>query len=994
MCNFFNSYLYFISLIHLPYYLTQTDWDIRANVIFPSPSSSSSTTTMPVVSQKSTKYNVGNEMKNVVTESSRTNILQSVDEVIEKQEIRIDCLEALHNCESFSGICKVDVDIFKTFCGDWTDERSLMGCQRKYLRECQSALRTMNLGRPGLKHCICDSRSSRSIDDLTKCNLLRKNLNNHPCLAEPPIFLRELHTSGNFRHESRKELKPENKPIQSTSNMNTNLKRLNTTSLLVEPFVSSIPMTTESPITINMLSSVGPSNTELVEQHLIKNKQNTSCLELLENCTKSPACAIALNKFRALCTVRTCNKLKSQCLEASKKFLQLKTHMNCDCKSELNEGRYRRCLDYKEAVIDNKCVEISSSQEINLVNGNELEYSFVNMNLEKNSAIIPVSPDYHVAVQNNSRSLENETLSVLHQSHFIGSNISGQRSNEYTDIETIVSETWDNKMECYSIFYECLREPVCLQHFVNLRYGCAQMNRQFIACRNPNQCINSLELFYKETNSLVNKAISCTCTASDLDCQQMQNVFVPRCIRQSYGLRMDCYQAWVKCQNDPVCRTSYDLLVSECQTSNGLCYLNPFACLNSYRRLWSGPWAGGCSCEVTRQKLNPSNNVLTGCSEFGRILTQPPCVEITPETHQLESPTLTHNPLYCKMMKKLKMPSEDFVRIPSLRDYQEEGQLARNCTLLCNCHVGCRYEMCYGTEMKIWHAYSLSNRTSQNVTFPTRIQTINIYQANLSLGCLYLPKFNRHCACYAYDHVVCDVFIPKNQYFLTGHKLLIDFDVEMYSTTIDLLADDKSLSEYEFYGSIIQLEFLLTNFLAHLFGQKSCRLILSAYQTIDDKHFWLKQQSNNNNSNKLLKRLEYLLAVNIDTSFPTENKTSLCINLLEVLTIMINDQYPQMRYHVKFSTFQKSILKAPGFNEYYDLDRTLDNTYRLQQLQSQQQQQQQQQETQAWRHIRTSVQMQSNNKPEKNNSHKTYILSYSMCSILLIFTMSTNFFIK
>lgn len=73
-------------------------------------------------------------------------------------------------------------------------------------------------------------------------------------------------------------------------------------------------------------------------------------------------------------------------------------------------------------------------------------------------------------------------------------------------------------------------------------------------------------------------------------------------------------------------RTSYDLLVSECQTSNGLCYLNPSACLNSYRRLWSGPWAGGCSCEVTRPKLSPSNNVLTGCSEFGRILTQPPCV--------------------------------------------------------------------------------------------------------------------------------------------------------------------------------------------------------------------------------------------------------------------------------------------------------------------------------------------------------------------------------
>lgn len=93
-------------------------------------------------------------------------------------------------------------------------------------------------------------------------------------------------------------------------------------------------------------------------------------------------------------------------------------------------------------VFDLSSTEISSNQEINLVNGNELEYSFVNMNLEKNLATIPVSPDYHIAVQNNSTTLENETLSVLHQSHFISSNISGQRSNELTDIETIVSETW------------------------------------------------------------------------------------------------------------------------------------------------------------------------------------------------------------------------------------------------------------------------------------------------------------------------------------------------------------------------------------------------------------------------------------------------------------------------------------------------------------------------------------------------------------------------
>ncbi|VDQ10841.1 unnamed protein product [Trichobilharzia regenti] len=92
---------------------------------------------------------------------------------------------------------------------DYQFERNLLGCQRKYLRECQSALKTMNLGRPGLKQCTCDSRPSRSIDDLTRCNLLRRNLNKHPCLAEPPIFLREPQPSVNFRYDRKNEGKCE-----------------------------------------------------------------------------------------------------------------------------------------------------------------------------------------------------------------------------------------------------------------------------------------------------------------------------------------------------------------------------------------------------------------------------------------------------------------------------------------------------------------------------------------------------------------------------------------------------------------------------------------------------------------------------------------------------------------------------------------------------------------------------------------------------------------
>lgn len=73
----------------------------------------------------------------------------------------------------------------------WFTERSLLGCNKHTVRECRSALQTVNDGRLGLRHCTCDAKPSRSIDDLSRCNLLRRNLNSHPCLQEPPLLFPE-----------------------------------------------------------------------------------------------------------------------------------------------------------------------------------------------------------------------------------------------------------------------------------------------------------------------------------------------------------------------------------------------------------------------------------------------------------------------------------------------------------------------------------------------------------------------------------------------------------------------------------------------------------------------------------------------------------------------------------------------------------------------------------------------------------------------------------
>ncbi|CAH8856063.1 unnamed protein product [Trichobilharzia szidati] len=960
-----NSYLCFISLINLPYCLAQTDWDIRANIIIPSQPSSGG---QEIVS----KHNAENELKAWRKDKSEINDSRPSRETTEKQDASTDCLEAINNCESLSGICKVDVEIFKTFCGDWTDERNLLGCQRKYLRECQSALKTMNLGRPGLKQCTCDSRPSRSIDDLTRCNLLRRNLNKHPCLAEPPIFLREPQTSVNFRYDRKNEVRTEHSANTSKTMLNSNKVWINLTSQPNKTenlFKEEI--TTSSPDTSTNLSSTGFTETSLNKNYIDENPENPSCLYLLERCTKQPACTRALNKFRALCTMRTCDKLRLQCLEASRKFFQFKTHADCSCQSEINEDRYRRCLDYKQTVIDNQCVEISSGENLNPTNFNDLEYLSVSQNQERIPTNAPVLPVHQftnpIKSDINSTYLTNEKLkAVTPPTDLTNNNVHKKVQSLIISPSTIVNEMWNNSRSCYSVLDECLHNPICVQHFINLRYACIEMNKEFSACRNPTQCINAIKSFYSESDNFVNTAISCTCEKTDSDCQKIREIFVPTCIRQSSEFRTDCYQAWIQCQNNAVCRTSYDFLVSECQNHHGHCSLNPVTCINSYRRLWTGSWAGGCKCELGEKKGRFSDNILSGCSEFSQILTRPPCTDHNVGlVQEVTNPLAKEEPLSCIVMDRLKTNAGDLLKLPMLNAHPENKHLNRDCSLLCSCRFGCRYEMCYAKETNKWHAYYLSNHTGNNITLPTRIETINIYRPNLSLACIYLPKLNHHCQCHSNNQVVCNVFNQPNHYAITGHKLQIDFDVEMYSTIIDLMADEKSLSEFEFYGSIVQLELLLTNFITYFTGQTTCRLILSAYQTVNGRNLWLKYRSGDERSSEFITRLEYSLVINSDHYIDKRNYTSFCINILEIVNIMINDEYPHIKYNPKFSTFLKSVLKAPIFNEYNNLNKNDDSLSKSQKSQRHQQQQQQHQQTQGWRHTRTSIQLQRNNNNKK-----------------------------
>ncbi|CAH8533732.1 unnamed protein product [Dicrocoelium dendriticum] len=348
-----------------------TDWDIRAEA--------------PTLQWPATR-NVENGA-----------ITSVIDGEIQKSTSHRDCLEALKYCEEKKDICKVDLEIFRQFCGHWFNERSLIGCSAQYFKECRSALRTVNLGRPNLQHCTCDGKIRRSVEELTKCNLLRRNLNSHPCLKEPPIFLpvfplvttddyRETHRVEEFSPFDRGELTDNNSHRKAflTGPKNANSTGPTFTAQITgsgshasesNSIIKADANWLEENILVQTLSTrkldslpTSPiyQNESGTENAPSTGRTNTrgstvaypqNCLDVLEACTQQPSCARSLNRMRALCAKRSCGKLRQQCLAAHTVYRSHKLTQNCTCEMEKDISRKNRCLHF-EGVVRNECAEM------------------------------------------------------------------------------------------------------------------------------------------------------------------------------------------------------------------------------------------------------------------------------------------------------------------------------------------------------------------------------------------------------------------------------------------------------------------------------------------------------------------------------------------------------------------------------------------------------------------------------------------------------------
>ncbi|THD28142.1 hypothetical protein D915_001103 [Fasciola hepatica] len=905
VCAYFWMYLRLVHAVQLP----PTDWDIRANMRSPQTESQ------------------GSRQSNGADQQTYAALEHAIR--VQAESGGQDCLEGVRQCEQQSGICKVDLEILKQFCGDWLNERSLLGCNKHTVRECRSALQTVNDGRLGLRHCTCDAKPSRSIDDLSRCNLLRRNLNSHPCLQEPPLLLPEgmeawqdfplLEHNGLPSPKSRISPNAQNHFQNLASNVDYSQtvnhlptsKESDVTTLLFPPngrnqttegeSLLTVPSKNHRKVAVNYRLNISKPKDDATHPIPVNLTQETitqgpeieqSCLDLLEKCTSQLACAKSLNRYRALCSPRSCEKLRFQCNQAYKQFQSHGVTKNCTCDLETNPNRRQRCLDYEVRVLQNKCIDAQSvrSVDTNPMDMLQERAMLIDHNIHRSEFVPAQFASTTVSSETAERGDLNESVTQL----------LSQPINPPARLRHI-----ESRVSCYDAYRNCVLNYNCLSHYVQLVRLCSVRN----GCYLSSSCTENLRRFYEHIEPrIANQVFTCFCLPGDLDCKQQEDVFRPECSQTEPTQLQPCASVWQRCRDDVYCETALSFLINQCHPRSKVCQENSTACLHSYRQVWLQNLVTRCRCDVRNlnfyQKMTTVKESPTyRCDLFQRLLLHQPCLArfiwwhmtfdhflwYTDEDEEdgklsdrfSQSRELESLSRACRIANTLHLSPETIVRVyPKTEDTSQHSLESQTCSQLCGCTTGCLHHLCFPEQKQQHHGKQQkefpkqrqgqqqqqhqsqqhqsqqmngdSRRQSQDhipktdrkpnqpaalaaaaaVDTTTSVTTTPTHSTTTRIttlsACHYLPLADPQCTCLDDGDVHCSRN-TNHAHLLKNFQLRINYARDEFSTILGLLDRTVSANEFQYYVRLLNLASSLETVLINATGEENCALLLARH---------------------------------------------------------------------------------------------------------------------------------------------------------------------
>ncbi|PAA75274.1 hypothetical protein BOX15_Mlig008712g2, partial [Macrostomum lignano] len=510
--------------------------------------------------------------------------------------------------------CGSKLSLVRTLC------RDLGKCQLELPNEleiCLEHLNNLHKMEPGLE-CFCP-KSIEPPSELTRCMNVWEYLFNHPCKlaagrSAPGGVRLPVAPSTDVLTDTSKS---------SNSESSNNLKSNSSLASSAAAYLAKIR--------------------QLESEPLPDDGRGGSCLERRSRCFDNPTCAADARAFQDRCGFDDISKCPGQRAACLQSYEALRNHglIPCTC---LNYTRAERlqCDRIRRVYPGNVCLRFfNDAYNIGLLHPKSSKDP-----QQRIGASSPdddrKSPDSEAVVKSS------EGASVIHPSAF----------------QLIKSAN------CFEVYQSCVRHFDCLQRFIALAQACEWMSGAG-SCRDRALCLGQLEAFYAYADRFANDAATCGCPADDSDCQQMSDIFRPRCAYEPpSGTPVDCVQLVESCRASRSCQAKLVHYSHACDARNRAGELaactpdQPLRCHRMRRLLLGSELTQRCSCGGDNGRKLASSRLWRRplCLELRALLTEPICLR-SELHHQVSGVSATDA---CGLARRhgFSTKSSPFLRLP------------------------------------------------------------------------------------------------------------------------------------------------------------------------------------------------------------------------------------------------------------------------------------------------------------------------------------------
>ncbi|KAJ8049675.1 GDNF family receptor alpha-2 [Holothuria leucospilota] len=380
-------------------------------------------------------------------------------------------------------------------------------------------------------------------------------------------------------------------------------------------------------------------------------RQPTSCLNAYEDCMKDIRCSWVWMLFNTTCCLED-NQDQSVCQAGYNTFMLNKYRFR-NCRCDIFSAEFADCHYVQETVFRSPCrgnthlpsvmtpshrrpITCNSAMEMCLQDGEcALSWTAYNKSCRSDSEI-GCSPSSDIDCNVLKHELDETVLKdcfcptmddsenrcftiwdALQQNPCMVSQPQLAFTPKVSLGEAPTGGYNNGESTCYRAVQDCMVNETCYEYFSRYLNTC-MVDITTGRCR-TDECLKAMrDVFSTVSPKLTHALVFCHCRQEDFTCYGMKSAFTSQCVKGETPLP-SCLTLKMRCESDPLCKVSYQLMKDNCAFQGNDCVGNYSACRAALVGTFGTTLSLGCQC-------NTEGNEQLLCLEYMNMFTSNPCV--------------------------------------------------------------------------------------------------------------------------------------------------------------------------------------------------------------------------------------------------------------------------------------------------------------------------------------------------------------------------------